>query len=227
MVLSLPSGRSLRGSQAAPGASGGGNAKAWLCRACGFWEGDESPDGRPRSHRHLLENPFHLLGGCTLDSRSQLAVRAAWRESQIGPGAAAALAMLLDPVERLGAEVAWLPRVRPSQAAQVVRLILTDPDSDLPVVGLSALARANALATQLVFGGGRHRPEQTLARVDALAEAAAAIDPAEVLADVNADRAEAGFAPAEDGPGLRAALDRRRQFYLGAAVGSLLGPAGP
>ncbi len=148
--------------------------------------------------------------------------RAAWRERQIGPSAARALSILLDPSARLLAEVAWLPRTRPSRAAQVIRLVLTDPVSDLPLHGLSPLARANAVATQLVAGLSRLRPERARARVEAQGEAAAAIDPDVVRGDVLADRTASGF-PEVEGEAIAGALARLRRFHLRAAMTALLG----
>ncbi|HQR30549.1 MAG TPA: hypothetical protein PLL32_09070 [Anaeromyxobacteraceae bacterium] len=118
-----------------------------------------------------------------------------------------------------------MPRTRPSRTAQVIRLVLTDPASDLPLGGLSPLACANAVAGQLVAGLSRLRPERARARVEALGEAAAAIEPGEVLSDVRADRAASGF-PDVDSTAVADALARLRRFHLRAAVAALLLQAG-
>ncbi len=192
------------------------------CPACVPVTAPSPRDLDPSSACDLLGNPFHLLGASPIDRGVLLVARAAWRERQIGSSATRALSILLDPSARLLAEVGWLPRTRPSRAAQVIRLILTDPASDLPLHGLSPLALANAVATQLVAGLSRLRPERARARVEALGEAAAAIDPDVVRGDVLADRTASGF-PEVEGEAIAAALARLRRFHLRAAMTALLG----
>ena len=171
---------------------------------------------------HLLENPFFLLDAGPDVPAPALVAHAELHRERIGEAADCALGDLLDPAARLAAELAWLPHVRPGRARQLLRILAAAPSDEQPVHGLPPLARANALASALLSARHALPLEGVHGRIGALADAAASIEPREVLEQVNEARSHAGVEPVAGLEDVERALEGRRAFYMAAALQALV-----
>lgn len=146
---------------------------------------------------NLASNPFWVLGASSRDGRTRLLELA---EDLSTPGnadaRAAARAELTRPLQRLRAELRWLPGVSPSRTTQLVEHVLAGlPDPDA-VRGLQPLAAINVLTSALASASTLDAAQlwPRLVQVAALAEQ---IDAQTVFARINEDRLVAGFPPVE------------------------------
>lgn len=168
----------------------------------------------------LLANPFHILGVSTRDNRQKIVEMAEERSLHMDHELCQrARADLISPRVRLSAEIAWLPGVAPSVAQKLVKALSEGRASTER--SLPRLARANLLATALEL---YERVGESQAVADLIQEFALvveAIDPNDVLRDINEDRAISGFPELSAVKQLEAELVERRKVYR-AAVRDLL-----
>ncbi|MBX7250234.1 MAG: hypothetical protein K1X35_14465, partial [Caulobacteraceae bacterium] len=160
----------------------------------------------------LTDNPFALTGLTPRSSREQI--------EAAGRGSGWAAGVLLDPYQRLTEEVAWLPGASGQAAQEAVAALGARDEARVreAIVLLRGLAKANISAdAALRFGD--------VELVDQLARAWEAVDPAEVLAQVNADRMISGF-PQTNAAQVDWALQSVRSRHAGAAA-RVLAAAGP
>ena len=156
----------------------------------------------------LTDNPFAVLGVTPRVSPEQ--VEAADR----GGRSAAAVRALLDPFERLTAELSWLPGVSNASAREIVRA-LEQRDmaaASKSLVLMRGLAKANLGADM----AGRFNDAD---EVEDLVRAWEAVDPVDVANRVNEDRNMSGLPPVSQsqvGWGLEAV--RARHAQTGARV---------
>jgi hypothetical protein len=164
---------------------------------------------------NLRENPFHLLGATTRDTRRrimQLAEeRALTMDSEM---CGKARADLTNPRQRVSAEVSWLPGVDPERCTSLVRNLAVPSAvraSDGP-----PLAMANLAASALAFAT---TPMPVSAAADWILQLATAhdgTDPEEVLDAINEDRAVAGMPEVLQQDLVEEAIAEQRKFYVNA-----------
>lgn len=141
----------------------------------------------------LLKNPFHLLSASPRDSRRRITElaeeRALFTDAE---ECAEARAVLTNPLKRLRAEVSWLPGVSSGLTGELLRKLDSEPESLLEESSLPPLARTNLLAAALerLKNPGAEELSRWLRILGRTYEA---VDAAEVLSALNADRRAAGF----------------------------------
>ena len=142
----------------------------------------------------LNANPFRLLGATLRDDRQRIVTLAEERMLEIAPDLCAkARSDLLNPRSRIGAEVSWLPGVAPRRAEQLIERVAADPHAVAEEGGVPSLARANLLAASLEASVGTEVQHDLPRRIVELAQVAGAVEPGQVLRDINEDRAIARF----------------------------------
>lgn len=161
----------------------------------------------------LTDNPFALLGLTPRASRDQI------EAAQARGGSAWASEILLDPYRRLVEELGWLPGVS-GQAAQeaVAALAARDAAQTSQSIRLArGLAKANLAADAALRFADTEM-------VEPLMRAWEAINPPDVLGQVNADRMISGF-PTTNAAQVDWALQSVRQRHAATAA-RLLAEAG-
>ena len=170
---------------------------------------------------NLLDNPFHLLGATTRDSRRRIVELAEERALTMDSDVCAkARADLTNPRQRVSLEVKWLPGVPPDHCAELIRS-LANPPVIRPVTDMPALATANAAASALAL---TRAPMPVAAAVDwivTLATAHDQTDPEEVLAAINEDRAAAEMPEVLQESLVEEAIAEQRRFYVDALRSAL------
>lgn len=142
----------------------------------------------------LKQSPFYLLGATTRDDRRRIVAIAEERSFELDSSVSQkARSDLAHPRTRLTAEVAWLPGVSPSRAAQLVRQVLRDPNSIREDNGLPTLAHANLLAEAFESVSGEDDPDAVATFIEELAELVDELSAEDVAREINEDRAVAGF----------------------------------
>ena len=145
------------------------------------------------------QNPFHVLGASTTDSRERLIElqrdMALFGEEQASEEA---LNALLYPQSRLEAEIRWFPTAEPSEIQKLMGSV-KHPIEGQPIptfLSGSFLARFNAVRLQLgAFPISNER--EFSAVIFSLAVAADALWPAQVMEELNRDRVQSGFSRLE------------------------------
>jgi len=145
----------------------------------------------------LTRSPFWLLGVSVRDPFGRI-VEAATRPAHDAPAdeIAQARLTLTNPRSRIAAEVSWLPGIAPARASEIVESLVHAAPSTAPV-RLPRTATFNVLLSQLT----RPQTNCSLEALDALIEAREAIDPAELVDEINQDRLAGAIPPIRD-PGL-------------------------
>ena len=177
--------------------------------------------------RLLFDNPFNLLGVSVRDNVSRIMEAASDPLLAVSPERAQQARLLLtNPRARLGAEIGWLPGVAPGRTSQLLEALRTDYSLELTEIGLPVAARANLLtsglpagarANLLVSGLSGSPPGSVEVAVGALSDALDAIhsiDPADLLRDINEDRALAGIPPVRSTELVVQALEAHLRLYL-------------
>ena len=141
----------------------------------------------------ILKNPFHILGATTRDNRHRI-IELAEERSLLSDAdeCMAAQGILIHPLKRISAEVAWLPGVDLSTSDEVLKRLDSPNQNLLNITGLTHIARANLL----VSGLSRlpNLPTSNIVEwILAIAQASEAINSETVCAILNEDRRASGF----------------------------------
>src|SRR4051794_31883660 len=139
----------------------------------------------------LVENPFFLLGASTRDTRHRIVELAEEKSLHLDQATCSrCTAELLNPRQRLTAEIAWLPGCSAAQTSELIGAAIKWIGEPLPLVP-SPLATANLQLTALASSpAGHSRLTEGLVE---LAQVTERIDSAEVQALLNEDRSAAGL----------------------------------
>jgi len=164
----------------------------------------------------LRASPFFRLGTTPRDDRS--AVVRASEEAEVPAALRTALRNeLLNPRRRVSCEVGWNPGGDSALLMELLRERSGDRlDDRLEALRLSPLGRANLrahCAADTLFPGSE---DVVIGWIVALAEDAAAINGAEVMTAINADREVSDFVPLTSGEWLAEALAERERAYAAA-----------
>lgn len=145
--------------------------------------------------RMTMQNPFRVLGASAEDTRETLIEKqremALWGENARGEQA---LSALLYPQSRLEAELRWFPCTAGEEIGKLLDG-LSRPRGWQPVQLFHTdafLARFNALRLQLLAFPIRNVRELA-ALIHSLCTVADALLPAQVMEEINRDRAKSGF----------------------------------
>jgi hypothetical protein len=155
----------------------------------------------------LNENPFFILGASSRDTRQRIVELAEEKSLHLDQATCSRCSSeLINPRQRLAAEVAWLPGCASSQAIDLLGKAINWRGGPLPALP-SPLATANLHMTALAFG-----PVRGSQLGEVLLELAGTwerIDSLEVRALLNEDRAVAGFSPVENTAEVQTAVEAR------------------
>ena len=143
-------------------------------------------------------NAFQVLGATPRDRKSRL-MELAEDASLHGDAEAADVARstLVNPRNRLAAEIAWFPGVAPGRIDDALAALREGRDVDATDGSLPPLCAANLELVRLAAGGKADaaKLQQAILRVADFVER---LDPQAVLLAINEDRQAAGFPPVAD-----------------------------
>lgn len=173
----------------------------------------------------ILENPFGLLGISPRDGR-HLIVEAAEAASLTMDGKTCSQARtdLLNPRNRLTAEIAWLPGLSPRRAGQLVEVVAKTPRDIFGAMSIPPLAHANLMASAFLVDGTTRTTEDWCSDIMTFADIVDDLSADQILADINEDRKVAGFVEVRSTGLIEEALVERRIEYrklLRAALDTL------
>jgi hypothetical protein len=170
----------------------------------------------------LLENPFHVLGASLRDDRRRLLELAEERSLSMDPSLCSqARADLTNPRNRLAAEMAWLPGLDPARVPEAMESVQRSPAAVRQVEGVTGLAKANLLAAALA-GLQEPRPAGELpVDIVELSVLLELCDPEKLRAQINEERAIAGFPEVRETSLVAEALADRRRHYRTALKNAL------
>lgn len=170
----------------------------------------------------LQDSPFCILQVTTRDN-SKTILEAAEERSLFSDHnlCQKARSELINPRTRLAAEMAWMPGVSPKQAAILVSALVDDPLLVRSEGGLPTLARANLMAAALELVE-HDEPVASIAEfIRSFGSVVESIIAADVMRDVNEDRAISGFPEVRSVDAIEDVLVDRRKTYR-SALKSLL-----
>jgi molecular chaperone DnaK len=178
---------------------------------------EPSPSGKETA---LHRNAFWLLGATTRDNKRRLIELAEERALERDADACQkARADLTNPRRRLGAELAWLPGVSPTKAAQLARRLFSDPFSARSESGLPPLAQANLMAASLE--AAEVEDEEIAGFVIEVARLVDSLSVDDVMRNINEDRAIAGFPEIDSLEEIEAGLAVRKRYFCDAMKGAV------
>lgn len=162
----------------------------------------------------LHQTPFAILGVTTRDDRRRIVELAEEKSLERAHDVCQkARSDLTNPRTRLSAEIAWLPGVSPRKASQLVESLLHDPNAVREESGLPTLAHLNLLAAAFEAVDGEHDAEDFANFIKEVAYLVHELDPADVLRDINEDRAVSGFPEVRELDQIEAELAERKRYY--------------
>lgn len=170
----------------------------------------------------LHQSAFAVLGVTARDNRKRIVELTEEKSLELDHDVCQkARSDLTNPRTRLSAEVAWLPGVSPSKAAQLVENLLNDPMAIRAESGLPTLAHMNLLAAAFEAVDGKHDADDLAEFIVEAAYLAEELNPEEVLRDINEDRAVSGFPEVRALDQIEAELTERKRYYRGAIKDAL------
>ncbi len=172
----------------------------------------------------LLENPFHILGATQHDDQQRIMELAEEKSLLSDPEEiTAARGVLINPRNRISAEIAGLPGVKPEQIESVLKHLDSPHQNLLNIIGLSPLASANFFTS--AFSRLSDIASTNLVEwILAIAHVYERIDAVEVLRTLNEERNISGFPQITDLSVITAEIQNRRHYYsqtLSSAINNL------
>lgn len=162
----------------------------------------------------LEQNPFKILGVSSRHGRREILSAARERSLLVDEQSVReAKSVLLHPVKRIAAEVAWLPSVEPDYVTRLLRTLRSDPIQIRLHRGLSDLAQANLLAEALGHLAADVSTEELAQWIVSVSVIYDSISLESTVDLVNSDRRTAGFPLISRSDVVRAELDDRRRHY--------------
>jgi len=159
-------------------------------------------------------NPFCILGITTRDNRHKIVEMAEERSLHLDHDLCQKTrSELTNPRARLSAEMAWMPGVAPRMAEKIANELLLNPIAVRSVKGLPELARANLMAASLELVEENESAESIAESIRDFAWVVDAIDPEDVLRDINEDRSISGFPEVRGVEAIEEELAERRKAY--------------
>lgn len=181
-----------------------------------------SKESTTSSARNELERtPFAILGVSVRDTRARIVEAAEDRSLHSDQSVCnQSKTDLINPRNRLGVEIAWLPGLSPSRASQLCTLTRDAPESIIGQSGIPTLAHANLLASALELIDF-HNAEDAANAIDTLARLAEEIDVATVVREINEDRLVSGFPAVKSADIAEEAIKERKRSYKKVVRGAL------
>ena len=173
--------------------------------------------GPVRKQTALHRNPFFLLGATTRDDRRRIVELAEQKLLELDQEVCQkARSDLTSPRARLTIEMAWLPGVSPNKALHLTQKILQDPMSVRLETGLPLLAHANLMAAAFEVIDTTGDPSDVAQFIKQIATLVDSLTVADVLRDINEDRAVSGFPEISSNDQIESELLERKRYYRDA-----------
>jgi hypothetical protein len=139
-------------------------------------------------------NPFYYFGASTRDNRSKI-VELAEEKSLILDAETCVKyrGVLINPQNRLAAEISWMPGVSPNRANELIRILDTNYKLLTIQSGLQPLAHANLLAACFELIDPECRIDEWVDLIICLSKAVEQVKIEKVIRDINEDRTIAMF----------------------------------
>jgi hypothetical protein len=162
----------------------------------------------------IFDNPFWTLGATLRDNRRRI-LELAEEKSLLSDEdvITSANSILTNPRKRLGAEIAWLPGLRPKRASELVSMLQSNPNEISHQDGIPSLAKANLLVGGLKSMGQKIEKDTLSEWILGIAEAYDEIDPDDALKLINEERDVSGFPHVTDQHAFDAEIESRRQHF--------------
>jgi len=170
--------------------------------------------GHPERQSALQRNPFWILRATTRDDRRSIVALGEARSLELDSDVAQkACSELVNPRQRLAAEISWLPGVAPTKAVRLVQQVLKDPMSVRGQSGISHLAQANLMAAAFELIDGQVGKDSICGFIDELAKRVEKVSSTDVLRDLNEDRAVSGFPAIGSVEIVESVLAERKRYF--------------
>ena len=161
------------------------------------------------------ENPFHVLGVSSRQHRREVLVAA--KESALAADERAvrdARSVLVHPIKRITAEVAWLPGVELDRVRELLGQLKSDPRRVRHNCGaLPALAQANLLSEALIHLPTDVSAEELAQWIVSIAEIHDKIELVSTIESLNADRRAGAFPAITRSDVVESELESRRRHF--------------
>lgn len=165
----------------------------------------------------IHQSAFAVLGVTTRDNRKRIVELAEEKSLELDHDVCQkARSDLTNPRNRLSAEIAWLPGVSPRKTSQLLENLLQDPMTVRKMLGLPTLAHLNLLAAAFQAVDDKHDSRDLASFILEVATLADALDPEDILRDINEDRAVSGFPDVQTFEQIEAELAERKRYYRNA-----------
>lgn len=162
----------------------------------------------------LADNPFHILDVSTQQSRREILSAATERALSADERLVReARSVLVHPIKRISAEVAWLPGVELDRVRHLFAQAKADPVRMHDVGELSALALANLRSEALIHLPTDVSVPQFAQWVASIAEAHSEVEVESTVELLNADRREAGLPDVTRPEVVEMELNNRRRHF--------------
>jgi hypothetical protein len=165
----------------------------------------------------LHRNPFFLLGATTRDDRQRIVELAEQKLLELDQEVCQkARNDLTNPRARLTTEMAWFPGVSPNKASHLLQKVLQDSMSVRSEAGLPLLAHANLMAAAFEAIDTKDDPSDVTSFIEQFATLVDNITVADVLRDINEDRAVSSFPEITSVDQIESELVERKRYYRDA-----------
>jgi hypothetical protein len=144
----------------------------------------------------LLENPFCLLEVTTRDPSQKIVLAAEEKSLLLDPDVCTkAQTTLINPSQRLHAEISWLPGLSPGKVTEIIKKISTSPIQGINdlLSGLPYLAYCNLAASYINQVSFKDNPEYLVQWISYIVKAFESIDSDLLHNFINEDRTVARF----------------------------------
>ncbi|MFZ1803805.1 MAG: hypothetical protein WAU05_07760, partial [Nitrospira sp.] len=163
----------------------------------------------------FFHNPFWTVGATLRDDRRRIVELAEEKALHFDHEACQQARLdLTNPRTRLAAEMAWLPGVSPKKAEQMAHTLQVTPHIIRDETGLPSLAHANLIASAFEGIDEYIHPQIIAKSIRDFATITEALDPEEILRDINEDRSVSGFPEIKSLQLIEDELSERRRRYL-------------
>lgn len=172
----------------------------------------------------LQNNPFCILGVTTRDSRQKIVELAEEKSLVLDSDICTkARSELTTPRNRITVEMAWLPGVSPKRAATLVDSLHTHIDLLKGETSIPVLANANLLAAAFELLDPGMDAKLWCEWIVDFAYTVDAIDPEDVLREINEDRSVSGFPEVKGVEQIEGELRERWRYYTDTIKAALDG----
>lgn len=172
----------------------------------------------------LQNNPFCILGVTTRDNRQKIVELAEEKSLVLDSDICTkARSELTTPRNRITVEMAWLPGVSPKRAATLVDSLHTHIDLLKGETSIPVLANANLLAAAFELLDPGMDAKLWCEWIVDFGCTVDAIDPEDVLREINEDRSVSGFPEVKGVEQIEVELRERRRYYTDTIKAALDG----